>query len=155
MISPGGMYQSEWLQNSFYETGIMGGFKSVKIKIIHFIQIKRSLSSLLTSIFIGLINIDPIIAALDDIDPGFTFVSFFAFIRRFWNQILICRSVKPSECAISIRRRRVRYRLKWNSFSSSNVWYRVYVCRVLFGPWPESRTLRGGKMGGKIQNKID
>ena len=28
--------------------------------------------------------------------------SFFHFIRRFWNQILICRSVKQSACAISI-----------------------------------------------------
>lgn len=34
--------------------------------------------------------------------------SFFHFIRRFWNQILICRSVRQSEWAISIRRRRVR-----------------------------------------------
>ena len=34
--------------------------------------------------------------------------SFFHFIRRFWNQILICRSVRHSACAISIRRRRVR-----------------------------------------------
>ena len=48
--------------------------------------------------------------------------SFFHFIRRFWNQILICRSVRQSAWAISIRLRRVRYRLKWNSFSSSNVW---------------------------------
>jgi hypothetical protein len=28
--------------------------------------------------------------------------SFFHFIRRFWNQILICRSVRQSACAISI-----------------------------------------------------
>lgn len=34
--------------------------------------------------------------------------SFFHFIRRFWNQILICRSVKQSALAISMRRRRVR-----------------------------------------------
>ena len=46
----------------------------------------------------------------------------FHFIRRFWNQILIWRSVSPSACAISTRRRPVRYRLKWNSFSSSSVW---------------------------------
>lgn len=38
--------------------------------------------------------------------------SFFHFILRFWNHILICRSVRHSACAISIRRRRVRYRLK-------------------------------------------
>ena len=48
--------------------------------------------------------------------------SFFHFIRRFWNQILICRSVRHSACAISILRLRVRYRLKWNSFSSSSIW---------------------------------
>lgn len=34
--------------------------------------------------------------------------SFFAFIRRFWNQILIWRSVKLREWAISILRRRVK-----------------------------------------------
>ncbi len=48
--------------------------------------------------------------------------SFFHFILLFWNQILICRSVKQRAWAISIRRLLVRYRLKWNSFSSSNVW---------------------------------
>ena len=32
--------------------------------------------------------------------------SFFHFIRRFWNQILICRSVRQSAWAISILRRR-------------------------------------------------
>ena len=37
--------------------------------------------------------------------------SFFHFIRRFWNQILICLSVSPSECAISMRLRLVRYLL--------------------------------------------
>lgn len=67
-------------------------------------------------------------------EPGSPFVlfSFFHFIRLFWNQILICRSVRQSACAISMRRRLVRYRLKWNSFSSSRVWYRVYVCRPRF-----------------------
>lgn len=44
-------------------------------------------------------------------------------------QILICRSVKQSAWAISILRRRVKYRLKWNSFSSSSVWYLVYDVR--------------------------
>ena len=34
--------------------------------------------------------------------------SFFHFMRRFWNQILICRSVRHRACAISMRRRRVR-----------------------------------------------
>ena len=69
--------------------------------------------------------------------------SFFHFILRFWNQIFIWRSVKHSACAISILniinniwhqskkeqslylRLLVRYLLKWNSFSSSSVWYRV------------------------------
>jgi len=46
----------------------------------------------------------------------------FHFMRRFWNQILIWRSVRPRACAISTRRRPVKYRLKWNSFSSSRVW---------------------------------
>ena len=35
-------------------------------------------------------------------------LSFFHFIRRFWNQILICRSLRTSVCAISIRLRLVR-----------------------------------------------
>lgn len=50
-----------------------------------------------------------------------TLFSFFHFILLFWNQILICRSVRASAWAISIRRLLVRYRLKWNSFSSSRV----------------------------------
>lgn len=67
-------------------------------------------------------------------EPGSPFVlfSFFHFIRRFWNHILIWRSVRHNAWAISMRRRRVRYRLKWNSFSSSSVWYRVYVWRPRF-----------------------
>lgn len=35
-------------------------------------------------------------------------------------------------CAISMRRRRVKYLLQWNSFSNSSVCARVYVCRDLF-----------------------
>lgn len=34
--------------------------------------------------------------------------SFLCFIRRFWNQILICRSVRFNSCEISCRRWRVR-----------------------------------------------
>jgi hypothetical protein len=34
---------------------------------------------------------------------------FLAFMRRFWNQILICRSVNPSMSASSVRRGRQRY----------------------------------------------
>lgn len=37
--------------------------------------------------------------------------SFFHFILRFWNQILICRSDRHSVCAISTLRLRVKYRL--------------------------------------------
>lgn len=48
--------------------------------------------------------------------------SFFDFMRRFWNQILICLSLRLRALAISMRRRRVMYLLKWNSFSSSRVW---------------------------------
>lgn len=44
---------------------------------------------------------------------------FFCFILRFWNQILTCVSFKDRAAAISRRRCRVRYLLKWNSFSSS------------------------------------
>lgn len=67
-------------------------------------------------------------------EPGSPFVlfSFFHFIRLFWNHILICLSVRHNAWAISIRLLRVRYRLKWNSFSNSKVWYRVYVCRPRF-----------------------
>ncbi len=57
--------------------------------------------------------------------------SFFHFILLFWNQIFICRSVRFNAWAISMRRRRVRYLLKWNSFSSSSVWCRVYEVLVL------------------------
>ena len=37
----------------------------------------------------------------------------------FWNQILTCCSFKAKSWAIWTRRARVRYLLKWNSFSSS------------------------------------
>lgn len=60
-----------------------------------------------------------------------TLFSFFHFILRFWNQIFICRSVRHRACEISILRLLVRYLLKWNSFSSSRVWNRVYVWRPL------------------------
>lgn len=45
--------------------------------------------------------------------------SLFHFIRRFWNHILICVSVRSKLDAISIRRVLVKYLLKWNSFSNS------------------------------------
>ena len=39
------------------------------------------------------------------------------FILRFWNHTLTCLSVKSKAPAISIRRGRHKYLLKWNSFS--------------------------------------
>ena len=62
--------------------------------------------------------------------------SFFHFILRFWNQILICLSDRHSVCAISMRRLRVRYLLKWNSFSSSKACCRVYAVRDRLGSGP-------------------
>jgi hypothetical protein len=43
-----------------------------------------------------------------ELSSGLLLFSFFHFIRRFWNQIFICRSVRQRAWAISIRRRRVR-----------------------------------------------
>ena len=51
------------------------------------------------------------------------------FIRRFWNQTLTWRSVRSSEAAISMRRGRQRYLLKWNSFSNSRSCVLVYAVR--------------------------
>ena len=42
------------------------------------------------------------------------------FMRRFWNHTLTCLSVRSNKAAISTRRGRHRYLLKWNSFSSSS-----------------------------------
>ena len=53
------------------------------------------------------------------------------FIRLFWNHTLTCRSVRSNAPAISIRRGRHKYLLKWNSFSSSNNWLLVYAVRNL------------------------
>lgn len=57
--------------------------------------------------------------------------SFFHFIRRFWNQILMCLSVKFNIAASSIRRGLEIYLLKWNSFSNSSNWPLVYAVLVL------------------------
>lgn len=51
--------------------------------------------------------------------------SFFHFMRRFWNQILMCLSVKFSITASSTRRGRDMYLLNKNSFSSSSSCARV------------------------------
>lgn len=56
-----------------------------------------------------------------DVSAGIrpSLILFFCFMRRFWNQILTCVSFSCRDCAISILRARVRYLLKWNSFSNS------------------------------------
>lgn len=64
--------------------------------------------------------------------------SFFHFILLFWNQIFTCLSVKASAWETSILRFLVRYGLKRNSFSSSRVWNRLYVCRPLLLPGAET-----------------
>lgn len=53
------------------------------------------------------------------IDNGHSFILFFAFIRRFWNQILTWVSFRFNAVAISILLARCRYRVVINSFSSS------------------------------------
>lgn len=58
---------------------------------------------------------------------------FFCFIRLFWNQIFTWVSFSPSAAAISIRRARVRYLLKWNSFSSSVSCLFVKFVRPILG----------------------
>ena len=64
-----------------------------------------------------------------------SFMRFFCFILRFWNQILTCVSFSCSADAISIRRARVRYLLKWNSFSSSvSCFVEKFVRPVLLRP---------------------
>lgn len=78
---------------------------------------------------------------------------FFCFIRRFWNQILTCVSLSSRVAAISTLRARLRYLLKWNSFSSS-VSCRVVklVRRPPGAPRPSSDTFaRGGAREGPRQ----
>ena len=73
-----------------------------------------------------------------------SFIRFFCFIRRFWNQILTCVSLSCNAPAISMRRARVRYLLKWNSFSNSvNCLVEKFVLPVLLIPpglWPPGPT---------------
>ena len=48
-----------------------------------------------------------------------------------WNMKMLLKQIKSNH--ININRWRWKcYRLKWNSFSSSRVWYLVYVCRPRF-----------------------
>ena len=66
-----------------------------------------------------------------------SFSSLFHFIRLFWNHILICVSVRAKLDAISMRRVRVKYLLKWNSFSSSTScrWVKVNLFFWLTAVW--------------------
>ena len=64
-------------------------------------------------------------------DPSF--ILFFCFILRFWNHIFTCVSLSPRAAAISIRRARVKYLLKWNSFSNSVSCLLVKFVRPIFG----------------------
>lgn len=78
---------------------------------------------------------------------------FFCFMRRFWNHILTCVSLSSRVAAISTLRARLRYLLKWNSFSSS-VSCRVVklVRRPPGAPRPSSDTFaRGGAREGPRQ----
>jgi len=63
-------------------------------------------------------------------------IRFFCFILLFWNHILTCVSLSPKEAAISILRARVRYLLKWNSFSSSVSCLLVKFVRPMLAPAP-------------------
>ena len=56
---------------------------------------------------------------------------FLSLARRFWNQILTWRSESPRFPASSALRRIVIYLLKWNSFSSSSLWWSVYTTLYL------------------------
>lgn len=66
-----------------------------------------------------------------------SFILFFCFIRRFWNHIFTCVSLSARDWAISILLARVKYLLKWNSFSSSvNCLVVKFVRPVLLAPLP-------------------
>lgn len=62
-----------------------------------------------------------------------SFSRFFCFMRRFWNQIFTWVSLSCRDAAISTRRARVRYLLKWNSFSSSVSCLVVKLVRTALG----------------------
>ena len=74
-------------------------------------------------------GVEPLLATVP------SFIRFFCFIRLFWNHILTWVSLSPNAAAISIRRARVRYLLKWNSFSNSVSCLFVKFVRPMFG-WP-------------------
>ena len=70
---------------------------------------------------------------LTEAQPSFSL--FFCFILRFWNQIFTCVSFRSRLAATSTRRARVRYLLKWNSFSSSVSCLVVKLVRITLC-WP-------------------
>ena len=72
----------------------------------------------------------PVKVGSGGINPSF--MRFFCFIRRFWNQIFTCVSLSCSVLAISILLARVRYLLKWNSFSNSVNILVVKLVRAVF-----------------------
>ena len=75
----------------------------------------------------------PVKVGSGGINPSF--MRFFCFIRRFWNQIFTCVSLSCRVLAISILLARVRYLLKWNSFSNSvNIFVVKLVRPVLLTP---------------------
>ena len=86
--------------------------------------------------------------------------SFFNFIRRFWNQILICLSVSPRVLASSVLLPPVRKWLKWNSFSSSRTCFCEYTVLILISsdlgiaccaawPWAWPRAASSAALGVK------
>lgn len=74
---------------------------------------------------------------------------FFCFMRLFWNHIFTCVSFSSSVAAISTRRARVRYLLKWNSFSSSVSWRVVKLVRMALLCAPKSDTLTADRDEGR------
>lgn len=74
-----------------------------------------------------------------DVSAGIkpSFIRFFCFMRRFWNHIFTWVSLSCNAVAISMRLARVRYLLKWNSFSNSVSCLVVKLVRpVLLAPPP-------------------
>lgn len=68
--------------------------------------------------------------------------NFFCFMRLFWNQTFTCVSLSCRVLATSSRLDRVRYLLKWNSFSSSvNCLVLKQVLGVAFAAWPSLQML--------------
>lgn len=75
----------------------------------------------------------PGVAGEAEVRPSFS--RFFCFMRRFWNQIFTWVSFSWRAAAISTRLARVRYLLKWNSFSSSVSCLVVKLVLTVLG-WP-------------------